>query len=365
MPFSAPDIDTGLPTAGDSLVASNLTMEVQALAAALEREKELRLQAEAHAVAAHTEAKFQAEMAEKDSDESAKQIAELARRVIELSAGHESAQRQLHSAMDKAVEFARRAAAAEEELDRMRRAAAESEVTQMAANIERLKRVANQKKQRAAELRAGQSQPQPEPEPEPELEQEPEPVLVLNSTVASAEFSAQLFAWLREELTSPKIELIYRASRDGWKCSDFHKLCDGRGPGTLTLVRTTQGFVFGGYLDAAWGNNNQWIASPGRAFLFSLRCHAGLPPTKMVLTGGKNAKAGRGSSSAGPRFGVVHGAAEIHIAGRANTCNDSYTCLGSLGAFVCPQNIDGATFLTGEKSFSADEVEVFCIHPAS
>ena len=226
MPFSAPDIDTGLPTAGDSLVASNLTMEVQALAAALEREKELRLQAEAHAVAAHTEAKFQAEMAEKDSDESAKQIAELARRVIELSAGHESAQRQLHSAMDKAVEFARRAAAAEEELDRMRRAAAENEVTQMAANIERLKRVANQKKQRAAELRAGQSQPQPEPEPEPELEQEPEPVLVLNSTEASAEFSAQLFAWLREELTAPKLELIYRASRDGWKRSDFRKLCD-------------------------------------------------------------------------------------------------------------------------------------------
>jgi len=47
---------------------------------------------------------------------------------------------------------------------------------------------------------------------------------------------------------------IYRASDDGRKASDFHKHCDGKGP-TLTIIKTTNGRVFGGYSVVSWEFN--------------------------------------------------------------------------------------------------------------
>ena len=71
-------------------------------------------------------------------------------------------------------------------------------------------------------------------------------------------------------------QLLYRASRDGWKASDFHACCDGSGA-TVTVIKSVDGFVFGGFADTSWHNNNdlsygRYIPSEsGRAFLFALR----------------------------------------------------------------------------------------------
>jgi hypothetical protein len=48
-----------------------------------------------------------------------------------------------------------------------------------------------------------------------------------------------------------KLELLYRASRDGWQGQDFHSRCDNKGA-TVTVIECTGGFVFGGYADVSW-----------------------------------------------------------------------------------------------------------------
>ena len=47
-----------------------------------------------------------------------------------------------------------------------------------------------------------------------------------------------LLGWLPSPHYAPEGQawtLIYRGSRDGWKASNFHAACDGKGP-TLVLV---------------------------------------------------------------------------------------------------------------------------------
>jgi hypothetical protein len=55
-----------------------------------------------------------------------------------------------------------------------------------------------------------------------------------------------------------KWELKYRASRDGFKSTDFHTKCNGIA-NTFTVIKTTSGNIFSGFTEKAWNSNNQWI----------------------------------------------------------------------------------------------------------
>ena len=87
----------------------------------------------------------------------------------------------------------------------------------------------------------------------------------------------------------PRSSLLYRASRDGWEGKNFHSKCDNKGP-TLTVIKCTGGYVFGGYANAAWtsNENGSYQASPG-SFLFSLVSPSGMGPVKMMLKNISNA----------------------------------------------------------------------------
>ena len=74
------------------------------------------------------------------------------------------------------------------------------------------------------------------------------------------------------------LSLLYQASRDGVEPTDFHAKCDGKGA-TVTLVKSTEGFVFGGYSDKAWHSRNNYVTS-SRAFLFSFGNPSGHAPVK-------------------------------------------------------------------------------------
>ena len=67
---------------------------------------------------------------------------------------------------------------------------------------------------------------------------------------------------------SQKWELKNRASRDGFKSTDFHTKCNGIA-NTFTVIKTTSGNIFGGFTEKAWNSNNQWIGDP-KAMIFSL-----------------------------------------------------------------------------------------------
>ena len=48
-----------------------------------------------------------------------------------------------------------------------------------------------------------------------------------------------------------KVDLVYRASRDGWYFRDFHRQADKKGP-TNTLYKTKGGVLCGGYTKKSW-----------------------------------------------------------------------------------------------------------------
>ena len=62
--------------------------------------------------------------------------------------------------------------------------------------------------------------------------------------------------------------LLYKATQHGGSASNFHKYCNNKGA-TLTLIRNTKGFRFGGFTTQSWSNSNNNKKDP-YAFLFSL-----------------------------------------------------------------------------------------------
>ena len=65
-----------------------------------------------------------------------------------------------------------------------------------------------------------------------------------------------------------EIKLIYQASKDGDKNKDFHSKCDGK-ENTLTLIKTTKGRKFGGFVNVKWVSSPKYIKDEN-AFVFSL-----------------------------------------------------------------------------------------------
>lgn len=165
--------------------------------------------------------------------------------------------------------------------------------------------------------------------------------------------------WLAEVGKTSEPELLYRASRDGWEASEFHFMCDNKGA-KITIVKTSEGYVFGGYSDQSWAGNGSYKSSDD-AFMFSLKCHAGLAPTKMKLMYGKNSDAVYCKSDCGPCFGAGHDLSvggsgyynALNLKSGYTTYNNTYELpTGALNSFLTGKHGSG-------NRFEVAEVEVF------
>jgi hypothetical protein len=75
--------------------------------------------------------------------------------------------------------------------------------------------------------------------------------------------------------------LLYKASRDGFKASKFHDKCNNKGP-TVSIIRSTDGYIFGGYTSKSWNSYSRTIAEfvkDANSFIFTLTNPNGIPPT--------------------------------------------------------------------------------------
>ena len=91
-----------------------------------------------------------------------------------------------------------------------------------------------------------------------------------------------------------KYKRIYRATEDGDKASDFHRLCDNKNP-TLVIGKTVGNYIFGGFTKAKWELNRGYIYDPD-AFVFSLN------QRKYFRTKDENTSI-VGQKEVGPKFG--------------------------------------------------------------
>jgi hypothetical protein len=164
----------------------------------------------------------------------------------------------------------------------------------------------------------------------------------------------------------PLLRRIFRASEHGWKGKDFHTRCDNRGP-TVVVVRTVDGWVFGGVSDTAWGGDYEYAESE-RAFLFGLNVPSGALGEGSVERGGEAVLiplAKGGSEHAmmdDPAYGPCFGedGVDLSIMSEAhthsNSCSylpQSYTCAGA-----------SKTLLAGRSTFKVAEYEVFAFGAA-
>jgi hypothetical protein len=66
-----------------------------------------------------------------------------------------------------------------------------------------------------------------------------------------------------------KLNLVNKASGDGFKSKNFHSRCDNRGP-KISIIKSEHGKTFGGFTNLSWNTNSDYIKGEGKSFIFQL-----------------------------------------------------------------------------------------------
>ncbi|KAJ4454813.1 hypothetical protein PAPYR_10376 [Paratrimastix pyriformis] len=181
--------------------------------------------------------------------------------------------------------------------------------------------------------------------------------LFASSRILTAQDSRVLAEFLAENIrpSTCECELLYRGTRDGFEAATFHRLCD-RFAGTVVVVQTSTGNVFGGYASVAWNSvpSKHSTADP-QAFIFSLRRSSDPAgkPVKILQNGIYPHKALYIHAGCGPVFG---GGADFCVLNQANRAN-SHTNLGH--TYALQEGGDRHFLNGGSYNFVLDEIEVF------
>ena len=76
-----------------------------------------------------------------------------------------------------------------------------------------------------------------------------------NTQLVDQKYDSKLREWLGNDY---KWKLLYRASEHGYIAKTFHEYCDDKGP-TLTVIRSREGWIFGGYTTKSWNRDGLCI----------------------------------------------------------------------------------------------------------
>jgi hypothetical protein len=150
--------------------------------------------------------------------------------------------------------------------------------------------------------------------------------------------------------------LLYKATRDGFRASSFHSKCDGRF-NTVTIIKTNNNYVFGGYTSAAWSSSAGWVSDTA-AFIFSLRRNGVSYSDKFGVIDSSYAMVS--DSNYGPVFG---GGYDIFVADNSNVVTGSNSNFGygySLPSGYIKGSSSAQSFLAGSyNGWLTTEIEVF------
>ncbi|CAF3777822.1 unnamed protein product [Rotaria sp. Silwood1] len=155
-----------------------------------------------------------------------------------------------------------------------------------------------------------------------------------------------------------KWQLIYKATKDGFRAEDFHRCSDNKGP-TMTIIQTkNHGYLFGGYAEISWDCDNKYTTDPA-AFLFTLKNPHDIQPTKFLSNPNERNSVAH-SNAHGPYFGGVikdkEHFVDILISTNANKNSDSES---SFPSTYIDTTGKGETLFTGTKKFMVSEIEVY------
>jgi hypothetical protein len=151
---------------------------------------------------------------------------------------------------------------------------------------------------------------------------------------------------------SRKLRLLYRGSTDGFASEVFHQKCDDF-TNTLTIIQSTNDYVFGGFTTQTWNHTDGYKPDPN-AFLFSFKNKEN-KPAKFNIS--KAQYAIYCGDNYGPIFGG-NGGHDIYISSNSssNSSSASYlnSCYSSTHVTKDPWN-----YFAGSHKFQVSEIEVF------
>jgi hypothetical protein len=157
-----------------------------------------------------------------------------------------------------------------------------------------------------------------------------------------------------KEFETKTLALLYRGTRDGFSASNFHAKCDQQS-NTLTIILTTEGYIFGGFSPAVWDSTGTNKAdNTGKSFLFSLKNPRNSEPKIFPISNQSYSICCH--SSYGPSFGSN---CDIYVADNCNQNASSHTLLG--GSYRNDTEIANNQVFTGQTNFQVKEIEVFSI----
>ena len=164
------------------------------------------------------------------------------------------------------------------------------------------------------------------------------------------------------------ISLLYRGSRDGFKASDFHRLCDNKGE-TLVIIKSTDNYIFGGYTSINWEStewnrqcgekNNARREGHGLEFVFTLKNPHNIPPSKYNI----QKKWLDHSICCDINLGPIFGCNDIRIENNCNTNSNSFSYYDFNPGEYCFDDTTGKKrmLFTGSSTYKVKEIEVFQI----
>jgi hypothetical protein len=175
---------------------------------------------------------------------------------------------------------------------------------------------------------------------------------LMNSTILSEKYQIEQLMSLCEFPVRQKLNLIYRASQDGFETVNFHSKCDNK-PNTLIIIKSTNGNVFGGYTEKTW-NHAGFYKADQNSFIFSL-INKPNKPIKMKWSQNYGICC---NISYGPTFG---GGFDLKIADKSNTNTSSYSNL--CHSYTHPDYAYGSneakSFLASSYNFQVSDIEVY------
>ena len=164
------------------------------------------------------------------------------------------------------------------------------------------------------------------------------------------------FEFIKERLIKAKVnnkqnhklffELLYKAKRHGDKAKDFHLRCDMY-RNTLTIIKTTDGLIFGGFTSQTW-EGNDFDKEDENAFCFSLDKHK-------IYNSIKGKKAIFASPNEGPCF------QNCIFEVKDNCFENGGTCDSDVKSHF--DNIENDYEINGGKNnFLVEDLEVFAVY---
>lgn len=169
--------------------------------------------------------------------------------------------------------------------------------------------------------------------------------------------AAFIRALTAEWLPGKAFRLLYRGSRDRMTPDAFHAKCDGKGP-TLTLIRSDNKCVFGGYASVSWRSClPREVMHCSDAFLFSVASPSVGGAVRCPVLPSEADYALGHSAQHGPDFNglVLHGQF-----GRGDAFDRS--CSADIGAsYMNTLGRRHDVALAGSYRFTPDEVEVYAV----